>query len=84
MSSSGGESVMRRTLEKNLQYRPLTMEEREVMEKDVRQLKKVLKTQENNLKKLRSDNRSSMAIAVVLLICTFFFYGVYHMMFRQP
>lgn len=53
------------------------------MEKDVRQLKGVLKEQEANLKKLRSENRSSMLIAVVLLIGTFLFYGIYSMM-AQP
>ncbi|CAL8100004.1 unnamed protein product [Orchesella dallaii] len=99
-ASSGGGSVMKKidetenelkscyhrleTLEKNLQYRPMTMEEREAMEEDVRQLKEVLKTQEKNLKELRSENRSSMIVAVTLLICTFLFYGIYHMMFRQP
>jgi len=68
------------TLERNLQFRPMTMEEREVMEKDVQQLKDVLKVQEDNLKKLRGENRTSMMIAVVILIFTFLFYGLYSMM----
>lgn len=50
------------------------------MEKDVENLKNVLKTQEENLKKLRNENRSSMLIAVVILIGTFLFYGIYSMM----
>lgn len=50
------------------------------MEKDVKQLKDVLKTQEENLRKLRSENRSTMMIAVVILVLTFLFYGIYSMM----
>lgn len=51
------------------------------MEKDVQELKKVLTTAEHNLKGLRNENRSSMMVAVVLMIASFLFYGLYCMIF---
>lgn len=65
-------------LERNLRYRPMTNEQREATEKDVEELKKILKKQEDELVALRKENRGSTLTAVLLIIVSFVIFGIYY------
>ena len=70
------------TVEKSLRLRELTPEERTEFDKEMDGLKQILKSNEEELKKLRGENLRTGIVASALIFISFLVYGVYHMFWK--
>jgi len=70
-------------LERNLRFKPMTNEEREQSEKDIQELKKILKQQENDLKELRKQNQTSVFYTFFLIFGAIVIFAIYYMISHQ-
>lgn len=68
-------------IERNLKDRHMSDEERERLEKELEEVKKLLTHNEGELKNLHRENSKTFVVAVLLMFFSFLFYGVYRMLY---
>jgi len=66
-------------IEKKLKTKLLTTENRERLENELKEVKEVLRRNEEKLQNLRKENSKSFMVAACLVFLCFLFYGVYLM-----
>ncbi|KAF4522519.1 hypothetical protein B566_EDAN002605 [Ephemera danica] len=69
-------------LERKLKSKHLDDEQRTTLEKELDNVKSLLKQQEDDLKKLRTENSKSFMVAAVLMFVAFLVFGLYSMFFK--
>ncbi|XP_051175084.1 uncharacterized protein LOC127290511 [Leptopilina boulardi] len=70
-------------MQKKLNSRLLTIEDRERLELELEKLQEVLKKNEDILKKLRRKNSQSFMVAASLIFICFLLFGIYSMFFGK-
>lgn len=70
-------------IEKKLQTRLLTNENREKLERELEDVKDILKTNEKQLQSLRMDNTKSFVVAGCLAFVCFLIFGLYSMIYNN-
>lgn len=66
-------------IERKLKTKLLTTENRERLERELKEVKAVLRKNEEELQSLRKENSKSFMVVVCLIFLCFLFYGVYVM-----
>lgn len=66
-------------IERKLKTKLLTTENRERLEKQLEDVKEVLRRNEEKLQNLRKENSKSFMVVVCLIFLCFLFYGLYVM-----
>ncbi|XP_003702163.1 uncharacterized protein LOC100876684 [Megachile rotundata] len=70
-------------LEKKLKTKQLTIESREQLETKLNEIKKVLKKNEEKLKRLRKQKSTLFMVAAGMVFACFLFYGLYLMIYLK-
>ncbi|XP_065331423.1 uncharacterized protein LOC135933929 [Cloeon dipterum] len=65
------------TIERNLKSKHLDMDQREELERELDNVKALLSQQEQDLKKLRTENSKTFVIALAIMFLGFLAFGVY-------
>ncbi|XP_015586096.1 coiled-coil domain-containing protein 167-like [Cephus cinctus] len=68
-------------IEKKLKTKLLTFENRERLERELEEVKEVLKRNEEQLKSLRHENTRTFMVAAALVFACFLLFGLYSMFF---
>ncbi|KAL6263281.1 hypothetical protein P5V15_006081 [Pogonomyrmex californicus] len=70
-------------IERKLKTKLLNAEDREKLEGELEEVKKVLRRNEKELQSLRKENSKSFMITACLVFVCFLFYGIYLMIFKK-